>query len=59
MLPEKIKQQSQQQQQSQQNGESVKDTDVVEIAEVWAYLGVLVQVSIRKAWVTNLRHVLM
>lgn len=42
MLPEQYK--------NVQNGEAagsdgVKDPDVVEIAEVWAYLGVLVQVS--------------
>lgn len=42
MLPEKSR--------NVQNGESTdngaKDPDVVEIAEVWAYLGVLVQVSL-------------
>jgi len=54
MLPESVRSGGAQQNGGGEvNGAAVKEQDVVEIAEVWVYLGLLVQVSDAKYWVRS------
>ncbi len=54
MLPENVRSGSAQQNGGgEANGTAVKEQDVVEIAEVWVYLGLLVQVSDAQYWVRS------
>ncbi|KAK5146533.1 26S proteasome non-ATPase regulatory subunit [Rachicladosporium monterosium] len=54
MLPENVRSGGAQQNGGgEANGAAVKEQDVVEIAEVWVYLGLLVQVSDAQYWVRD------
>ncbi|KAK0932313.1 26S proteasome non-ATPase regulatory subunit [Friedmanniomyces endolithicus] len=57
MLPENVRSGGAQQNGGgEANGAAVKEQDVVEIAEVWVYLGLLVQVSDAQYWVYLFDH---